>query len=144
MTKCYLRLIEKRGFKHGKNFDIEKGANIDRAFCSIISCGDNVTLAKDVYILGHDASMRKFIGKTKVGRVKIGNNVFVGAKTVILPGCCIGDNVIIASNSCVSHDIPSGEIWGGTPVHFIMSMDKFLEKHKKAIETKDTTKFEYI
>lgn len=113
LTKCYLRLIEKRGFKHGQNFNIEKGANIDRAFCNIISCGNNVTLAKDVYILAHDASMQKFLGKTKVAGVRIGNNVFIGAKTVVLPGCSIGNNVIVAANSCVTHDIPSGEVWGG-------------------------------
>jgi hypothetical protein len=65
LTKIYLKRLEYLGFKHGKNFNLEKGANIDRAFCKLISCGDNVTLTKDVYILGHDASMKKFIGKTK-------------------------------------------------------------------------------
>lgn len=101
-TKLYLRWIEKKGFKHGANFNIEKGVNIDAGFCDLISCGDNVTLTKDVYILAHDASMKKFIGKTKIGGVSIGNNVFVGAKTIILPGIKIGDNVVIATNSCVT------------------------------------------
>lgn len=112
-TKIYLRYIEQKGFKHGKNFNIEKGANIDAGFCGLISCGDNVTLAKDVYIIAHDASMKKFLGKTKVAPVSIGNNVFIGAKTTILPGCKIGDNVVIATNSTVSTDISSGEVWGG-------------------------------
>jgi maltose O-acetyltransferase len=97
LTKLYLKRIERKGFKHGKNFNLEKGANIDSAFCSLISCGDNVTLTKDVYILAHDASMKKFLGKTKVGSVQIGSNVFIGAKTVVLPGVSIGDNVIAYS-----------------------------------------------
>lgn len=46
MTQLYLKKLEHKGFKHGNNFDIEKGANIDSAFCHLISCGDNVTLAK--------------------------------------------------------------------------------------------------
>lgn len=142
-TRLYLWLIERRGFKHGKNFNIEKGANIDRAFCSIICCGDNVTLTKDVYIIAHDASMKKFIGKTKVVPVQLGNNVFVGAKTVILPGVNIGDNVIIAANSCVSKSIPAGEVWGGVPAHFLMKTEEFLEKHKKAINSSNN-KVKYI
>ena len=113
MTQLYLKRLEHKGFKHGSDFDIEKGANIDASFCHFISCGDNVTLAKDVYILGHDASMGKFLKRAKIGRVKIGNNVFIGARSVIMPGINIGDNVIVATNSSVTKDIPSGEIWGG-------------------------------
>lgn len=49
-VKLYLKWIERKGFRHGENFDPEKGANIDAAFCEKISCGDNVTLAKEVSI----------------------------------------------------------------------------------------------
>lgn len=132
-TKIYLKRIERLGFRHGRNFNMEKGANIDRAFCSMISCGDNVTLTKDVYILAHDASMKKFIKKTKVAPVVLGNNVFIGAKTVILPGVVIGDNVVIAANSCVTKDVPAGEVWGGVPAKFIMPTEQFLEKHRNCI-----------
>ena len=128
--KIYLKYIEQKGFKHGKNFNIEKGANIDSGFCKLISCGDNVTLTKDVYILAHDASMKKFLGKTKVAPVSIGNNVFIGTKSVILCGTKIGDNCIIATNSTVNKDIPSGEVWGGVPAKFIMSTEIFLSKHR--------------
>ena len=94
MTQLYLKKLEHKGFKH------------------LISCGDHVTLAKNVYILGHDASMGKFLKRAKIGKVKIGNNVFIGAGSIILPGINIGDNVIVATNSSVTKDIPSGEIWG--------------------------------
>ena len=45
--------------------------------------------------------------------VSIGNNVMIGADTIILPGVTIGDNVIIAAGSVVSKDIPSGTVAGG-------------------------------
>ncbi len=48
-----------------KKFDMEKGSNIDRAFVKKIVCGDNVTLARNVYILAHDASMKKKFRKNK-------------------------------------------------------------------------------
>lgn len=134
--KLYLKRLEKKGFTHGCNFDIEKGVNIDSTFCHLISCGDNVTLAKDVYILGHDASMGKFLKRAKMGKVEIGNNVFIGARSVILPGVKIGDNVIVATNSSVAKDIPDGEIWGGVPAKFIMKTDAFLTKHRNNIDKK--------
>ena len=66
IMKIYLKRIEQRGFIHGSNFNIERGANIDANFCNLISVGNNVTLAKNVYILAHDASMKKFVGKTNI------------------------------------------------------------------------------
>ena len=139
-TKIYLKWIERKGFQHGKNFDIEKGANIDSGFCKFISCGDNVTITKDVYILAHDASMKKKLGKTKVGKVIIGNDVFIGAKTVVLSGVHIGDNVIIGANSTVTKSIPSGEVWGGSPARFIMMTEDFLEKHRLNMQNNISSK----
>lgn len=48
-------------------------------------------------ILAHDASTKRYLGYTKIGRVLIGNNVFVGAGTIILPSVAIGNNVIIGA-----------------------------------------------
>lgn len=135
-TKLYLKWIEHKGFQHGVNFSIEKGANVDSGFCGFISCGDNVTLTKDVYLLAHDASMKKTLGKTKVGKIIIGNNVFVGAKTVVLPGVVIGDNVVIGANSTVTKSIPAGEVWAGTPAIFIGHTEDFMQKHQEKIQGK--------
>lgn len=143
-TMLYLKYIEKKGFKHGKNFNLEKGANIDAAFCEYISAGDNVTLTKDVYILAHDASMYKILGKTKVGKVIIGNNVFIGARTVVLPGSSIGNNSIIAANSTVTGVIPDGQVWGGTPAKYIMDTTNFLEKHSRQMIDNTVSKSEAL
>ena len=50
----------------------------------------------------------------KYGTIKIGNNNFIGANSIINPGVTIGDNCIVAAGSVVTKNIPSGEIWGGT------------------------------
>jgi acetyltransferase-like isoleucine patch superfamily enzyme len=47
--------------------------------------------------------------------VEVGRNVWVGANCVLLPGTRIGDNSLIAAGSVVNTEVPSGEIWGGTP-----------------------------
>jgi acetyltransferase-like isoleucine patch superfamily enzyme len=47
--------------------------------------------------------------------IRIGNNVFIGAGSIILKGVHIGDEAIIGAGSVVAKDIPAGEIWAGNP-----------------------------
>ena len=51
-------------------------------------------------------------------RIEIGDNVWIGANSVILPGTSIGDNSIIGAGSIASGEIPSNEIWIGAPAVF--------------------------
>ena len=47
--------------------------------------------------------------------VKIGNNVFAGANSTILPGVKIGDGAVIGAGAVVVKDIPEGAVAGGNP-----------------------------
>ena len=124
----------KQGMKVGKNFQRMSGVLIDDSHAWLIEIGDNVTLAPRVHILAHDASTKMFLGYTKIGRVTIGSNVFVGAETVILPNVTIGDNVIIGANSTVTHDVTSGMVVAGTPAKVICSLEDYLSKEKARME----------
>ena len=44
--------------------------------------------------------------------------------SIILKGCTIGDNSIIAAGSVVCSDVPAGEIWGGNPAKFIKKQQR--------------------
>ena len=85
----------KNGMKVGKNFSRQNKVHLDPGHCWLIEIGDDVTLAPEVMILCHDASSWRFTHCTKIGKVEIGNKVFIGARSVILPGVRIGNNVII-------------------------------------------------
>ena len=102
------------GMVCGKNFARMKDVILDPSHCWLIEIGDNVTLAPRVHILCHDASTKLFLGYTKIGRVTIGDNVFIGAGSVVLPGVTIGNNVIVGANSTVTHDIPDNTVYAGT------------------------------
>lgn len=124
----------KMGMKVGKNFGRLNGVILDPSHCWLIEIGDNVTMAPRVHVLCHDASTKQFLDYTKIGRVTIGNNVFVGAESVILPGVTIGDNVIIGANSTVTHDIPNNSVAAGTPARVLCTLEEYLDKEQKRME----------
>ena len=123
------------GMKVGKNFKRMVGSILDPSHSWLIEIGNNVTIAPRAHILCHDASTKTFLGYTRIGRVTIGNNVFIGAGTVVLPGVTIGDNVIVGAHSTVTHDIPSNSVAAGCPTKLLCSLDEFLEKQRRQMET---------
>ena len=118
------------GMQVGANFGRLNGVILDPSHCWLITIGDNVTMAPRVHILCHDASTKQFLNYTKIGRVNIGNNVFIGAESVVLPGVTIGDNVIIGANSTVTHDIPANSVAVGSPARVICTLEEYLSKER--------------
>ena len=123
------------GMTVGKNFKRLNGVILDPGHCWLIEIGDNVTMAPRVHILCHDASTKQFLNYTKIGRVTIGSNVFIGAESVVLPGVTIGDNVIIGANSTVTRDIPENSVVAGSPARVICSLEEYLEKERTRMKT---------
>jgi maltose O-acetyltransferase len=108
------------GVKIGKDCFISPQAYIDKNNPGLIEIGDNCMITRGCIILSH--TDEKMGGKRKIGtgisnlgKVMIGNNVFIGVNTVIMPGITIGDNVIIGAMSLVNSDIPSDSIAYGIP-----------------------------
>ncbi len=81
----------------------------------------------------HDNSISKVLPNTSdlFGKITIGNNCFIGARSVILYGVTIADNVIVAAGSVVVRSIPeSNVIVAGNPARVISTWEKFAEKSK--------------
>lgn len=117
--------LVKRGLVVGKDFNRMGGVIIDPSHCWHIKIGDHVTMAPRVHILAHDASTKLFLNYTRVANVSIGDNVFIGASTIVLPGVTIGNNVVIGAGSVVSSDIPDGSVAVGVPAKVIKSIEEF-------------------
>ena len=122
------------GMTVGTNFQRLHGVILDPGHCWLITIGNNVTMAPRVHILCHDASTKQFLNYTKIGNVTIGDNVFIGAESVVLPGVTIGNNVIIGANSTVTHDVPDGVVVAGSPAKVICSLDDYLTKERIRME----------
>lgn len=124
-----LEKLIKRGLKVGKNCKLGGGV-IDPSHCFHITIGDNVTFGPRVHVLAHDASTKVFLNHTRVANVHIGNNVFIGAYSIVMPGVTIGDNVVVGAGSVVTHDIPSGSVALGVPARVVKPLEAFLEIKK--------------
>ena len=83
-----------------------------------IKIGDYVMIAPNVTIAtaSHpiEPELRKRVGQFNMP-VTIGNNVWIGAGSVILPGVTIGDNTVIGAGSVVTKDIPANVVAVGNP-----------------------------
>ncbi len=127
---CNIGKLVKNGLIIGENCSIARSCVIDESHTWLIEIGNNVTITERCVILAHDASMRKDLGYTKLGNVKVGDNVFVGVNSVILPNTTIGDGAIIGAGSVVSGNVEANSVYAGVPARKIATKDEFLSKHK--------------
>ncbi len=139
-----LDMLKKRGLKVGSNFFMAPGCVLDPSHCWHISIGDNVALGPQVYILAHDSIMHRFIGYGNVANVKIGNDVTIGTRAIILPGVTIGNRVMIGAGAVVAHDIPNNSIAAGNPAKVVGLFNNYLEKHKDRLNKRPTFDESYL
>lgn len=118
------------GVKIGANTKIQFDVIIDFSHHWLIEIGENVTIAPRVHILAHDASTKLHLNYTRIGKVKVENNVFIGAGSIILPGVTIGENSIIAAGSIVTKDLLANKVYAGNPAREIAEMDEYINKRK--------------
>jgi acetyltransferase-like isoleucine patch superfamily enzyme len=87
---------------------------------SSISIGNDTLLGSGVLITDSDAhpiqpELRNDGNYIKRAPVIIGNNVFIGARSIILKGVRIGDGAVVGAGSVVVKDVPAMSIVGGNP-----------------------------
>lgn len=105
--KIIIQYYRKLGMTIGGNTHIFSRLISSEPF--LISIGSNVTISTGVSLLTHDASVGPIVGRNVysdiVGPITIGNNCFVGANSIILPGVRIPDNSIVAAGSVVTKTV---------------------------------------
>lgn len=96
-----------------------------------LEIGSKVSISSGVHIYTHDSTVyrqhdlvKDTVNGTHIhrARVKIGNNVQIGANSVVAPGVTIGDNVVIGALSYVNKDIPSNSVAVGAPCKVIKTI----------------------
>lgn len=105
----------------------------------LIKIGNHVEITTGVRFLCHEGAI--WVTRYKYNRneemdsfapITIGNNVFIGFNSIIMPGVTIGDNVIIGAQSVVTRNVPDNTIFAGIPAKQISSIDIFVDKYNQS------------
>ena len=115
-----------RGGCTGPNSNVKIGNHVGIFERTIINpsesveIGDDVGIGAEVMIWTHGAWLDITKGfPSDFGPVKIGNNVWLPARSVVLPNVTIGDDTVIGIGSIINRDIPSGSLAAGSPCKVI-------------------------
>lgn len=140
--KAYSKYLKQLGVNIiGSPNYIAPSAWFDSHFYNYITIGDNTVISKEVMLLTHDYSIARGLqaiyGKNWtadatphfVKKISIGSNCFIGARSVLLPGCEIGDNCIVGAGSVVRGKIPENSIVSGNPAVVVAKTDDWANKH---------------
>ncbi len=135
--ETFIRFLRDGGAKIGEdvNFFLIQECHIDSLNLHLLTIGNHINIVSSM-ILTHDYSWS--VLKRKYGEiignqrpVKLGNNIFIGADSIILGGTIIEDNVIIGAHSVVSGFCEHDSVYAGNPARKIMSLEEYYEKRKK-------------
>lgn len=144
----YLRLerrwakLREAGMHIGDDVWIPASTWIDTSHCFLIHIGNHCGFGEECLLLAHDAQMDEYLDAARIGQVKIHESCHIGARTVILPGVEIGPRTLVAANSVVSRDLPPDSVCAGSPAKVICTLDEYLSRHKRALETQPTFNYD--
>jgi len=103
------------GVKIGRNVTIATGVVLDYLCCDLIEIGDGCVLGMGCMIVAHEFTHVE----SRIGRVKLGKDVTIGARTVVRSGVSIGDNAIVGAMSLVVRDVEAGSTVIGVPARIV-------------------------
>lgn len=137
------------GFKARSKIEVRNGARLTIGdnvgiTATTIMCFDQITIGNNVMIgVGThiydtdfhniDPAVRIAMGDlretVRTAPIVIGDNVFIGAFSIILKGVSIGENSVIGAGSVVTKSVPPNQIWAGSPARFVKNLQP---KHDNA------------
>ncbi|OAS88010.1 MULTISPECIES: acyltransferase [Metabacillus] len=114
--------------KVGKHASFALMVMLDVMFPEKISVGRNSVIGYNTTILAHEYLINEY----RLGDVKIGNEVLIGANSTILPGVIIGDGAIVSAGTLVHKDVPAGAFVGGNPMQIIYTKEELAKRDLEA------------
>jgi len=131
-------VVKRRGglYAMGENCSIQTNVAITDPFH--VRLGNNVHLT-GCTLFGHDgvvAMLKRMTDQPldRMGRIDIGDNVFVGHQAIILPGVTIGSNAVVAAGAVVTRNVARNTIVAGNPARAIGTVSDLL--HRVQAETR--------
>ncbi|MGH1485102.1 MAG: acyltransferase [Cellvibrionaceae bacterium] len=128
----YARLIKHHNLFYSMGDDCSIIPDTYIGDAKYIRLGNNVRLASCV-LMAHDGVINMLmkaypVKLDAVGKIDIGDNVFVGHGAKIMRGVTIGSNSVVAAGAVVVKDVPPNSVVGGVPAKVIQSTDLLVER----------------
>lgn len=106
----------------------------------LVRLGNHVSITSSSFIT-HDGGVwvlrREYPEIDVVRPIVVGDNVFIGSRSMILPGVTIGNDVVVGAGSIVTKDIPTGSVVAGIPARVVCGIDEY---KARALAASDSTK----
>lgn len=131
--KSYIEICKSRGLKVGKNVIFIDTPDFGSE-PYLIQIGDRTKITAGCRFINHDGamyvirSMEKYADARNFGRIKIGENCFVGNNCTFLPGSQMGNNCILGAGSVLNSSMPDNSVYAGIPAKFICSIEEYGDK----------------
>ena len=100
----------------------------------LIKIGNNCQLTHGCKLFTHGGAnvvRNKYPDFDVFGKIIIGNWVYIGTTSLIMPGVTIGNNVLVAAGSVVTKSIPSNSVVAGNPARIICTVDEYYNRNKQ-------------
>ena len=100
----------------------------------LIEIGDHVTVSAAVSLITHDGGTWVFRDRPeyahteRFGRIKIGNNCYLGYAAILMPGVEIGDNCVVGAGALVTKSVPPNTVVAGVPAQRVCSYDQYVAR----------------
>lgn len=120
----------KADFEYDLKIGENSGIGIRSVIPPMVTIGDNVMMGPDCHIFTafHEYSRTDIPmiqqGYSERKPVVIGNDVWIGIRTIIMPGVHIGNGVIIGAGAVVTKDVPDYAVVGGVPAKVLRFRNK--------------------
>jgi acetyltransferase-like isoleucine patch superfamily enzyme len=111
--------------------EMSLSAKLDLTFPAGVHIAAFTYVAFNARIMTHDRTRGLYL------HTRIGQNCFIGAESIILPGVSIGDNCVVAAGSVVTRDVSAGSVVGGNPAKVIRS-DIAVGRYGRFLDADDT------
>lgn len=119
-----IRYWRRQGMRIGKDCLINNVSFSTEPY--LIEIGDHVAIAAGTEFITHDGAIWCFREEMKdadvFGKIKIGNNVFIGNNCTILPNTTVGNNCIVGAGSILRGQFPDNSVIVGNPAKVVLSM----------------------
>jgi acetyltransferase-like isoleucine patch superfamily enzyme len=119
-----IKYLRKQGVKIGERCFVQSISISNEHF--LVEMGNHVAIANGVRFITHDGSaswfFREELDAGIFGKISIGNDVFIGMSSILLPNTSIGNNSIVGAGSVVRGKFPDNSVIMGNPAKVVLKM----------------------